>query len=183
MQTVSVNGRNYNWPSAPLVVICCDGSEPAYMEVAMAAGLMPNLRRIIAKGANLRGHSVIPSFTNPNNLSIVTGQPPAVHGICGNYLIDPATGQETMMNDPKWLRAPTIFEAFQKQGARIAMVTAKDKLRLLLGKGLVFDGSAVAFSSERANKVNLIENGIADVCSLVGMGVPDVYSAELSEFV
>ena len=183
MQTVSVNGRNYNWPSAPLAVICCDGSEPAYMEVAMAAGLMPNLRRIIAKGANLRGHSVIPSFTNPNNLSIVTGQPPAVHGICGNYLIDPATGQETMMNDPKWLRAPTIFEAFQKQGARIAMVTAKDKLRLLLGKGLVFDGSAVAFASEKAGKVNLAENGIADVCSMVGMSVPDVYSAELSEFV
>jgi phosphonoacetate hydrolase len=183
MKTVTVNGRNYNWPAEPLVVICCDGSEPDYMEVAMRAGLMPNLQRIIAKGSNLRGHSVIPSFTNPNNLSIVTGRPPAVHGICGNYLIDPATGMETMMNDPKWLRAPTIFEAFQKQGARIAMVTAKDKLRLLLGKGLVFDGTAVAFSSEKADKVNLAENGIADVCSLVGMGVPDVYSAELSEFV
>jgi phosphonoacetate hydrolase len=182
-KTVSVNGRSYNWPSAPLVVICCDGSEPVYMETAMKAGLMPNLQHIIARGENLRGHSVIPSFTNPNNLSIVTGRPPAVHGICGNYLIDPATGKETMMNDPKWLRAPTIFEAFQKAGARIAMVTAKDKLRLLLGKGLVFDGTAVAFSSEKADKVNLAENGIADVCALVGMGVPDVYSAELSEFV
>ena len=116
---------------------------------------MPNLKRIIAKGENRRGHSVIPSFTNPNNLSIVTGRPPAVHGICGNYLIDPATGQETMMNDPKWLRAPTIFEAFQKAGAKIAMVTAKDKLRLLLGKGLVFDGTAVAFSSEKADKATL----------------------------
>lgn len=183
MTPVSVNGRSYNWPSAPLVVICCDGSEPAYMEIAMEQGLMPNLKRIIAKGENRRGHSVIPSFTNPNNLSIVTGRPPEVHGICGNYLIDPATGQETMMNDPKWLRAPTIFEAFQKAGAKIAMVTAKDKLRLLLGKGLVFDGTAVAFSSEKADKVNLKDNGIEDVCSLVGMGVPDVYSAELSEFV
>ena len=183
MKTITVNGRSYNWPSSPLVVICCDGSEPDYMEVAMQAGLMPNLERIIAKGENRRGLSVIPSFTNPNNLSIVTGRPPAVHGICGNYLIDPATGQETMMNDPKWLRAPTIFEAFQKAGAKIAMVTAKDKLRLLLGKGLVFDGTAVAFSSEKADKVNLAENGIADVCALVGMGVPDVYSAELSEFV
>ena len=183
MKTVSVNGRTYNWPSAPLVVICCDGSEPDYMEVAMKAGLMPNLRKMIAKGENRRGHSVIPSFTNPNNLSIVTGQPPAVHGICGNYLIDPATGKETMMNDPKWLRAPTIFEAFQKAGAKIAMVTAKDKLRLLLGKGLVFDGTAVAFSSEKADKVNLAENGIENVCAMVGMDVPDVYSAELSEFV
>ena len=183
MKTVTVNGRSYNWPSAPLVVICCDGSEPAYMEIAMEQGLMPNLKRIIAKGENRRGLSVIPSFTNPNNLSIVTGRPPEVHGICGNYLIDPATGQETMMNDPKWLRAPTIFEAFQKAGAKIAMVTAKDKLRLLLGKGLAFDGTAVAFSSEKADKVNLKDNGIEDACSLVGMGVPDVYSAELSEFV
>ena len=183
MKTVSVNGRDYDWPSAPLVVICCDGSEPDYMEIAMQAGLMPSLKRIIAKGENRRGLSVIPSFTNPNNLSIVTGQPPAVHGICGNYLIDPATGKETMMNDPKWLRAPTIFEAFQKQGAKIAMVTAKDKLRLLLGKGLVFDGTAVAFSSEKADKVTLAENGIENVCGLVGMDVPDVYSAELSEFV
>ena len=183
MKTVTVNGRSYNWPSAPLVVICCDGSEPAYMEIAMEQGLMPNLKRIIAKGENRRGHSVIPSFTNPNNLSIVTGRPPEIHGICGNYLIDPATGQETMMNDPKWLRAPTIFEAFQKAGAKIAMVTAKDKLRLLLGKGLVFDGTAVAFSSEKADKVNLKDNGIADVCAMVGMAVPDVYSAELSEFV
>ena len=183
MKTVTVNGRTYNWPRAPLVVICCDGSEPDYMEVAMQAGLMPNLKRIIAKGENLRGHSVIPSFTNPNNLSIVTGQPPAVHGICGNYLIDPATGKETMMNDPKWLRAPTIFEAFQKAGAKITMVTAKDKLRLLLGKGLVFDGTAVAFSSEKADKVTLADNGIEDVCAMTGMGVPDVYSAELSEFV
>ncbi|MCA3575612.1 MAG: phosphonoacetate hydrolase [Aestuariivirga sp.] len=183
MTPITVNGRSYNWPTAPLVVICCDGSEPAYMEIAMEQGLMPNLRAIIAKGENRRGLSVIPSFTNPNNLSIVTGRPPAVHGICGNYLIDPATGQETMMNDPKWLRAPTIFEAFQKAGAKIAMVTAKDKLRLLLGKGLVFDGTAVAFSSEKADKVTLKDNGIADACSLVGMPVPDVYSAELSEFV
>lgn len=183
MTPITVNGRSYNWPSAPLVVICCDGSEPAYMEIAMEKGLMPNLQRIIAKGENRRGLSVIPSFTNPNNLSIVTGRPPAVHGICGNYLIDPATGQETMMNDPKWLRAPTIFEAFQKAGAKIAMVTAKDKLRLLLGKGLVFDGTAVAFSSEKADKVNMKDNGIADALSLTGMPLPDVYSAELSEFV
>ena len=145
MKTVDVNGRTYHWPKAPLVVICCDGSEPDYMEIAMGKGLMPNLQRMIAKGENTRGLCVIPSFTNPNNLSIVTGVPPAVHGICGNYLIDPTTGKETMMNDPKWLRAPTIFEKFQQAGGKIAVVTAKDKLRLLLGKGLKFDGTAVAF--------------------------------------
>jgi phosphonoacetate hydrolase len=180
---VAVNGRQYHWPKAPLVVICCDGSEPDYMEITRAKGLMPNLDRIVAKGENRRGLSVIPSFTNPNNLSIVTGAPPSVHGICGNYLIDPATGAETMMNDPKWLRAPTIFEAFQKAGATVAVVTAKDKLRLLLGKGLTFNGTAVCFSSERADKAVKAENGIDNVCAMVGMDVPNVYSAELSEFV
>ena len=183
MKSVAVNGRDYRWPQAPLVVICCDGSEPDYMETAMAEGLMPNLKKMIAKGENTRGLCVIPSFTNPNNLSIVTGSPPAVHGICGNYLIDPVTGLETMMNDPKWLRAPTIFEKFQKAGAKIAVVTAKDKLRLLLGKGLVFDGTAIAFSSEHADRATLKDNGIDGVCDMVGMEVPEVYSAELSEFV
>ena len=182
-KSVTVNSREYGWPKAPLVVICCDGSEPDYMEIALAEGLMPNLKRMIAKGENARGLCVIPSFTNPNNLSIVTGAPPAVHGICGNYLIDPATGLETMMNDPKWLRAPTIFEKFQKAGAKIAVITAKDKLRLLLGKGLVFDGTAVAFSSEHADKATLKDNGIEGVCETAGMAVPEVYSAELSEFV
>ena len=182
-KSVTVNGREYGWPKAPLVVVCCDGSEPDYMEIAMAEGLMPNLKRMIAKGENARGLCVIPSFTNPNNLSIVTGAPPAVHGICGNYLIDPATGLETMMNDPKWLRAPTIFEKFQQAGAKVAVVTAKEKLRLLLGKGLKFDGTAVCFSSERADKATLKDNGIEGVCETVGMAVPEVYSAELSEFV
>jgi phosphonoacetate hydrolase len=182
-KAISVNGRTYAWPQAPLVVICCDGSEPDYMETARALGLMPHLDRMIAKGENRRGLSAMPSFTNPNNLSIVTGRPPAVHGICGNYLIDPESGREVMMNDPKWLKVPTIFKAFQEAGAKVAVVTAKDKLRLLLGKGLVFDGSAVCFSSEKAGKATLAENGIADGRKLTGMKVPEVYSAELSEFV
>jgi phosphonoacetate hydrolase len=183
MKTVSVNGRTYQWPVAPLVVICCDGSEPDYMEVAMQKGLMPHLQRIIAKGENLRGLSAMPSFTNPNNLSIVTGRPPAVHGISGNYLIDPETGLETMMNDPKWLRAPTIFKAFQDAGAKVCVVTAKDKLRLLLGNALQFDGSAICFSSEKADQANLAHNGIEQVLNFVGLPLPDVYSADLSEFV
>jgi len=181
---VTVNGREYAWPTAPLVVICCDGSEPDYMERAMADGIMPNLEKIIAKGENLRGKSVVPSFTNPNNLSIVTGRPPAVHGICGNFLFDRETNEEVLMNDPKFLRAPTIFEAFQKAGAKLVVLTAKDKLRLLLGKGLTFeDGTAVCFSAERADQCTMKDSGIENVCEMVGMDVPEVYSAELSEFV
>jgi len=181
---VSANGRDYAWPTAPLVVICCDGSEPEYMERAMVDGIMPNLKKIIAKGENLRGKSVVPSFTNPNNLSIVTGRPPAVHGICGNFLFDREANEEVLMNDPKFLRAPTIFEAFQKAGAKVAVLTAKDKLRLLLGNGLTFDdNTAVCFSAERADECTMKDSGIENVCEMVGMDVPEVYSAELSEFV
>jgi phosphonoacetate hydrolase len=180
---VTVNGRNYQWPKTRLVVICCDGSEPAYMELAMAQGLMPRLERMVGKGENLRGLSAMPSFTNPNNLSIVTGRPPSWHGICGNYLIDPDTGKEVMMNDPKWLRAPTVFEAFQTAGAKVLVITAKDKLRQLLGKGLIFDGSAICFSSEKADQATPMDHGVTNVCDIVGMAVPPVYSQELSEFV
>ena len=181
---LDVNGRRYRWPEAPRVVVCIDGSEPDYIEQAVAAGAMPFMADMLARGADLRVDCVVPSFTNPNNLSIVTGTPPAVHGICGNYILDPDSGEEVMMNDPRFLRAPTIFQAFEQAGARIAIVTAKDKLRRLLGHGLSFgDGGSICFSSEKSDQVSQAENGIDDVLGMVGMPVPDVYSAALSEFV
>ena len=107
--TITVNGRDYAWPRQPAIAICLDGCEPAYLDEAIAAGLMPNLEKVMAKGTVRRAFSVIPSFTNPNNLSIATGRPPVIHGICGNYLYEPETGEEVMMNDVRFLRAPTIF--------------------------------------------------------------------------
>ncbi|GAB4386763.1 phosphonoacetate hydrolase [Albidovulum sp.] len=181
---VTVNGRVYPWPRVPAVAICLDGCEPAYLDVAIAEGLMPTLARIRRTGTDRRAHSVIPSFTNPNNLSIATGRPPSVHGICGNYLYDPETGEEVMMNDVRFLRAPTIFKAFHDAGARVAVVTAKDKLRALLGAGLSFDDDrALAFSSEKSGTTTRAEHGIDRASEWLGMKVPEVYSAELSEFV
>ena len=182
--TITVNGRSYRFPKAPTVCVCIDGSEPGYIERAIAKGVAPNFARLMQEGSSLSAQSVIPSFTNPNNLSIITGRPPAVHGIAGNYFLDPATKQEVMMNDAKFLRAPTIMKAFHDAGAKVAVVTAKDKLRTLLGHGLdMASGRAIAFSSEKADKATLQDNGIADVPARVGMKVPNVYSSELSEFV
>jgi len=181
---VSCNGRDYAWPAKPTVVICIDGSEPGYIEAAIASGRAPTLARFMREGANLLADSVIPSFTNPNNLSIITGRPPSVHGIAGNYFFDPATAAEVMMNDPKFLRAPTILRAFHDAGAKVAMVTAKDKLRLLLSNGLDYaSGRAVAFSSEKADQATSRQNGIQDVLAFVGLPLPEVYSAALSQFV
>ncbi|HTP37584.1 MAG TPA: phosphonoacetate hydrolase, partial [Methyloceanibacter sp.] len=153
-------------------------------EQAIGAGLAPNLERLMRSGSNLLAKSVIPSFTNPNNISIITGRPPNVHGIAGNYFYDRKTGEEVMMNDPQFLRAPTIMQAFHEAGAKVAVVTAKDKLRLLLGNGLDFSsGRAIAFSSEKADESKKASNGIDDVLAFVGRPLPEVYSADLSEFV
>ncbi|MDB5537749.1 MAG: phnA [Devosia sp.] len=182
--SVSANGRAYPWPRVPAIAICLDGCEPAYLDEAIKAGLMPALERIKAKGTVRTAFSVIPSFTNPNNMSIATGRPPAVHGICGNYLYNPETGEEVMMNDPKFLRAPTVFQAFYDAGARVAVVTAKDKLRSLLGHGLRFDEDrAICFSSEKSDTTTVAAHGIANASKWLGRPVPEVYSAELSEFV
>ena len=149
---VNVNGRSYQWPTRPRVVVCIDGSEPDYIEKAIEAGVMPWTQKVVeGLGSDLRGHCVVPSFTNPNNISIVTGVPPKVHGICGNFYYDRENDQEVMMNEPHLLRTPTIFKAFQDQGAKVAVVTAKDKLRRLLGNDLVFgENGAICFSSEKS---------------------------------
>jgi phosphonoacetate hydrolase len=164
----------------PLVVVCVDGSQYEYITAAVAAGAAPYLGRLLAgAGTSFIADCVMPSFTNPNNLSIVTGVPPSVHGICGNYFFDPESGEEVMMNDPRHLRVGTILAAFSAAGAKVAVITAKDKLRKLLGHQM----TGICFSSEKADQVTLAENGIENVLGRVGMPVPSVYSAELSEFV
>lgn len=167
---LEVNGRRYRRMREPLVVVCVDGCERAYIDEAVRAGVAPWLARTLKEGADFAAKCVVPSFTNPNNVSIVTGAPPSVHGICGNYFYDRDSGREVMMNDPKYLRAGTILAAFARAGASVAVVTAKDKLRALLGHGL----EGACFSAEKANEAEL---------ALAGMARPSVYSAELSEFV
>ncbi|HET7730739.1 MAG TPA: phosphonoacetate hydrolase [Usitatibacter sp.] len=178
MPTIEVNGRPYRRISEPLVVVCVDGCQYEYLTEAAKAG-SPFIGKLLGGGSAFKADCVVPSFTNPNNLSIVTGAPPSVHGICGNFFYDRDADAEVMMNDPKYLRAGTVLAAFSQAGANVAVVTAKDKLRKLLGHRM----KGICFSSEKAAEVTLAENGIENVLGLVGMPVPSVYSAELSEFV
>ena len=181
---VEANGRKYTPALDCAVVICLDGCEPEYLDIAISEGLMPNLQRIRKEGTDALAHSVIPSFTNPNNMSIATGRPPSVHGICGNFLFDPETGEEVMMNDVRFLRAPTLFSKYYEGGSRVAVVTAKDKLRALLGAGLEFgEDRAICFSSEKADLATKADNGLHNASEWLGRPVPEVYSADLSEFV
>ena len=176
---LQVNARRYALPTRPVVVVCVDGCEPDYLAQAVASGHMPWMKNVLQHGTAIVADCVVPTFTNPNNLSIVTGVPPSVHGICGNYLYDTASDSEVMMNDPKWLRAPTVLAALADAGKKVAVVTAKDKLRSLLGHQM----RGICFSAEKADKATLADNGIADVLAKVGRPLPSVYSADLSEFV
>ena len=180
---ISVNGKTYNWPKKTSIIICLDGSEPGpkgYIDTAIQMGLMPFMKSMISKSTYEVGKCAMPSFTNVNNMSIVTGSTPDVHGICGNFFLDPELGTETLMNDDSFLRTNTIFEAFEKAGAKVAVITAKDKLRKLLGKNLK---KAICFSSEKADTANMKDNRIENVLDLVKKPLPEVYSSDLSEFI
>lgn len=180
MKSIEANGRAYRWVKQPTVIVCVDGCEYDYLTESVRAGVAPFIGSLLQSGKAFKGDCVVPSFTNPNNLSIVTGAPPNVHGICGNFFYDRDADAEVMMNDAKYLRAETILAKFSQAGAKVAIVTAKDKLRKLLGHGVV---NGICFSSEKADQCTVAENGIENVLSFVGMPLPSVYSADLSEFV
>jgi phosphonoacetate hydrolase len=169
-ETIELNGRRYRKPARPTVIICVDGFDPAYVEQGIGDGILPTIAGFARDGWLGTADAVMPTFTNPNNVSIVTGAPPSVHGIAGNYCLDRETGREIMMTDERLMRSETILGLMSQTGVPTAAVTAKDKLRRLLARGL--DG--VCFSSECAD---------AEVEALVGRARPDMYSADLSLYV
>jgi phosphonoacetate hydrolase len=163
------------------VVICLDGSADEYLDCAMARERMPNLSRMSARGWRGFARAAMPTFTNVNNSSIVTGRPPSVHGIGGNFFFDTASGEEVMMNSSKFLRVETIFPHAQRAGRKVAVVTAKEKLRDIFASGLISEGG-IAFSSEKAKHAVTETHGVADVESLVGP-TPPIYSGDASLYV
>lgn len=164
------------------MAICLDGSADDYLDAAMARGLMPTLQKFCVDGARSLARAAMPTFTNVNNSSIVTGTPPSVHGISGNYFFESSTGQEVMMNSSAFLRAETIFPAAARAGRRVAVVTAKEKLRDIFAHNLISQGG-IAFSSEKAAHVTAATHGIEQVEKLVGEPAPEIYSAGASIYV
>jgi len=176
---VKLHDRQYSIPSQPVVVICIDGCDPEYIVQGIADGVCPTIARFHTHGFASTADCVMPSFTNPNNVSIVTGAPPSVHGIAGNYYLDRETGREVMMTDASLLRGETLLGLMSQAGVSVAAITAKDKLRKVLGHNL----RGICFSSEKAGTCTLEEHGIENVEALVGRPVPDMYSGDLSLYV
>ncbi len=182
-KTLTVNGTDYRWPDHPVVVVCIDGGDPEYIEHGVAAGIIPNIARYMNDGFYTIARGTMPSFTCPNNMSIVTGCPPSVHGISGNYYLDRSTNEPVVMTGPELLQVPSVMSAFSRDGAKVASITAKDKLRKQLQKDMDLSNGSVSISSQHADRCTMTENGIEKVLDFVGESLPDMYSADLSLFV
>lgn len=182
-ESVDVNGTRYRWPRQPVVVVCIDGGDPAYFRQGLEDGALPNVARYMTGGYAAVASGTVPSFTCPNNMSIITGTPAARHGISGNFYLDTRSGEAVVMTGPELLRGDTILARFAQAGARVVSITAKDKLRKQLSKGLDLAKGNISFSSEFASKTTRKENGIENALDLAGMAQPDMYSMELSLFV
>ncbi len=131
----TVNGRTYRRPRRPTVVFTIDGGDPRYLDDELERRRMPCLRAMLDGGGSYHlGLAQMPSLTNPNNLSIVTGAPPSVHGIPGNHYLAP-DGEEVQLVDPSIPAGAHRSTPLRRAGVRVLAVTTKNKLRRLLGGG------------------------------------------------
>lgn len=175
MATFTANGRTYRAPERPVLAICADGWDPRYVDDALARGLMPRLAGALSAGGTYAiGRAQVPTFTNPNNVAIVTGVSAARNGVAGNHYRD-GEGREVQVTDPSFLRAETVHAAAQRAGVRVLCVTAKDKLRRLLAAGGV-----PSYSAELAHE-QALEDG-TPVTEVVGRSNPGIYDWELSPY-
>lgn len=173
------NGRRYQPPARPIAVICIDGCADEYLDVSIGRGVMPHLLSMSVRGYRGMARAALPSFTNVNNSAIVTGAPPSVTGISGNFFLDPDSGEEVMMNSSRYLRCETILARAGAAGRRVGFVTAKEKLRDVLSAGL----EGIAFSAEKARDATKETHGIDDVEEMVGAPTPEIYSGDASVYV
>jgi phosphonoacetate hydrolase len=121
--------------------------------------------------------SVVPSFTNPNNLSIVTGaRRPSTE--FGQLLLRSADRAGSHDERPKFLRCETLLRRCRARGqgrGRDRQGQAPAPAGPRHGRHLLF--------LEKADQTTKGEHGIERATDLVAMPVPSVYSAELSEYV
>ncbi len=145
------------------IVICLDGCDPAYL----TNSLTPNLDVMAARGYTATGLGAVPSVTNVNHVSILTGVFPEEHGIASNYWYDPATGQGEYVEDARYLRRPTAFRQLRERGFRTALIVTKQKLLRLLDSG--------------ADVAVAVEAPSPEVIAAVGPAQP-IYSADIDYY-
>jgi len=146
------------------IILMLDGFGTEYFR----ASDMPALKKMAQDGFYREGKAVFPTLTNANNISIVCGSFPQTHGVTTNCYLDPATGKAAFLEDPGFLKSPTLFEMAARLGIRSALVTSKSKTIRILG------GSVdVGLSAQDADPDTIRDFG----------SPPDVYSIEVNEWI
>jgi len=171
---LKLNFRKYHIPAAKVAILCLDGFAHEYLDLALAKEKMPHLKRMIARGYYTSARAAMPTYTNVNNVSIITGVAPDAHGICGNYFYDAKKNKEVMMNSAEYMRYSNILAAVAGMNRKVAVVTAKEKLKDLLSAGL----NGIAFSIEKGYRT--YEWRLPSLYKLTGMKAASIYSAEAS---
>jgi len=110
----------------------------------------------------------MPSVTNVNNASIITGATPDVNGITGNAFLNPASGKEELTEDPALVLTPTIFERAGQAGVRSILFSCKTKTVQLLSRGT---GEAVSRETASPQWIQRIGER------------PDIYSREINYWI
>jgi len=111
--------------AAPVLMISVDGMKPEYVTQADAHGLrIPYLRSLMRDGAYADGVTgVWPTVTYPSHTTMITGVPPATHGILSNTLFDP---DRALYGAWYWytsqVRVPTLWQAAHAAGLRTASI-------------------------------------------------------------
>jgi len=126
---------------------------------------MPNLREIGRNGISTTCKSMVPTVTNVNNASILTGKFSMEHGITGNYYYDKSSRSEIYMDSASFLRCNTLLQEASNKRFKTLLLTVKDKLRRLLNRG-----TTTSFS---------VENPSPWILKKIGKP-PSIYSANSS---
>ena len=138
-----------------------DGLDPEYLAACPA----PNLQRFAREGFEVAAQGMMPSVTNVNNTSMVTGHYPDQHGIVSNYWLDRSAGIEQYVESGEFICSDTVFAQCRRNGGRSLLAASKDKLRRLLGTH-----TDLAFSSEQPTAQSIAAAGEP----------PPVYSLEVN---
>lgn len=125
---------------SPVVLVCVDGLDPAYLEGVH----IPVLEEVRRRGLFARVRAALPTVTNVNNVTLLTGRHPEEHGVVANSFLDPSTGEAVFLESPDSILVETLLERVARLGGKTALLTAKEKLRVLLGGGAHFALSAEA---------------------------------------
>ena len=181
--TLRVNDRDYRWPTRPVVVVCLDGSPFEYLRQAIAAGVAPYLESLVARGFVRMADAAMPTFTESQQP--VDRDRRASGATRHQRQLLPRPRDRPGGHDERRVVSARRDDpaSFSQAGATVVVITAKDKLRNLLGAGLV----GVCLSAEQEGQpvysALLSEHVLRRGVELMTSMTPDLMYLSTSDYV